>query len=102
MNVSTQLLDYNAIAICTYSLTNKCDNYLWDSNYWCCCYGNKVIHDSCNMCIRDLPDMYALSPWAYGPQALGIHIRQILHAHVTTITYSYISQCMGGSKKATG
>ena len=30
----------------------------------------------------DLPDMYALSP-----QAFGIHIRQITHVHVTTITY---------------
>ena len=29
---------------------------------------------------RDLPDMYALSP-----RALGIHIRQITRAHVTTI-----------------
>ena len=35
---------------------------------------------------RDLPDMYALSPRAYGPRALGIHIRQITCAHVTTIT----------------
>jgi len=42
----------------------------------------EVLHISCNMCTRDLPDMYALSPWA-----LGIHIRQIPHAHVTTITY---------------
>ena len=37
------------------------------------------------MWIRDLPDMYALSPWA-----LAIHIRQITHAHVITITYNYI------------
>ena len=35
---------------------------------------------------RDLPDMYALSPRACGPRALGIHIRQILRAHVITIT----------------
>jgi len=41
----------------------------------------EVLHISCNMCTHDLPDMYALSPWA-----LGIHIRQIPHAHVTTIT----------------
>jgi len=41
----------------------------------------KVLHISCNMCTRDLPDTYALSP-----RALGIHIRQIPHAHVTTIT----------------
>ena len=34
------------------------------------------------MCIHDFLDMYALSPWA-----LGIHIRQIPHAHDTTITY---------------
>ena len=66
MNVSTQLLDYNALVICTYNLTNKCDNYLWDLNYWSCYYGNKVIHNSCNkgmgiclicscnMCICDL------------------------------------------------
>ena len=31
---------------------------------------------------HDLPDVYALSP-----QALGIHIRQITCAHVTTIKY---------------
>ena len=37
---------------------------------------------TCNMCSHDVPDMYALSPWA-----LGIHIRQIPRAHVTTITY---------------
>ena len=40
------------------------------------------------MAIRDLRDMYALSPQACGPQALGIYIRQIPHAHVTTITQS--------------
>ena len=38
------------------------------------------------MCSLDLPDMYVLSPWACGPWASGIHIRQIPHAHVTTIT----------------
>ena len=37
---------------------------------------------------RDLPDMYALSPRACSPRASGIHIRQIPHAHVTTITYA--------------
>ena len=25
----------------------------------------EVLHISCNMCTRDLPDMYALSPQAY-------------------------------------
>ena len=39
------------------------------------------------MAIHDLPDMYALSPRACSPQASGIHIRQIPHGHVTTITY---------------
>ena len=39
------------------------------------------------MAIRDLPDMYDLSPRVCGPRALGIHIRQIPHAHVTTITH---------------
>ena len=40
----------------------------------------EVLHISCNMGTRDLPNMYALSP-----RALGIHIRQITCAHVTTI-----------------
>ena len=39
------------------------------------------------MAIRDLPDMYTLIPRACGPRASGIHIRQIPHGHVTTITY---------------
>ena len=46
----------------------------------------EVIHNTCNMGARDLPDMYALSPQACGPRASGIHIRQIPHAHITTIT----------------
>ena len=46
----------------------------------------EVLHITCNMCTRDLPDMYALSPRACGPRASSIHIRQIPHAHVTTIT----------------
>ena len=41
------------------------------------------------MAIRDLPDVYALSPnmYALSPRALSIHIKQIPHGHVTTITY---------------
>ena len=46
-----------------------------------------MLHSSCNIGTHDLPDMYALSPRACGPRALGIHIRQITHAYVTTITY---------------
>ena len=51
----------------------------------------EVINNSCtcNMGAYDLPDMHALNPQACGPQALGIHIRQILHAHVTTIVSSF-------------
>ena len=45
-----------------------------------------MLHISCNIGTRDLPDMYALSP-----QALGIHIRQITRAYVTTVAYCYIS-----------
>ena len=36
-----------------------------------------MLHISCNIGTHDLPDMYALSPRACGPWALGIHIRQI-------------------------
>ena len=32
----------------------------------------------------DLPDMYAQSPGTTGLRAEGIHIRQIMSAHVTT------------------
>ena len=49
-------------------------------------YRMEVLHISCNMGIRDLPDMYALSPRACGPRAPGIYIRQIPRAHVTTYT----------------
>ena len=48
----------------------------------------EVIHNTCNMGARDMPDMYAFSPRACGPRASGIHIRQIPRAHVTTITYT--------------
>ena len=41
---------------------------------------------------RNLPDMYALSPRACGPRALGIHIRQIPRAHVTTIKWNISKQ----------
>ena len=79
MNISTQLLDYNASVICTYNLMNKCDNCLWDSNYWCCYYGNKVIHNTCNMCISDLPDMYALIPLALILDKSVMSMLQLLH-----------------------
>ena len=37
---------------------------------------------------HSLPDTYTLGPQAYDPWALGVYIRQIPHAHVTTITCS--------------
>ena len=52
--------------------------------------GTKVIHNTCNMAICDLPDMYAQSSRATGLMAEGIHIRQIPHGHVTTVTYNFI------------
>ena len=45
----------------------------------------KVLNNTCNMCIHDFPDKNTLITQACGPQALDIHIRQILHAHVSTI-----------------
>ena len=59
----------------------------------------EVLHISCNMGTRDLPDhdMYALRPAALG--LLGIHIRQIPRAHVTTYTCitKYNLNCCGFS-----
>ena len=57
-----------------------------EAEIWTSSLGNfyrvpEVLHITCNMCTRDLPDMYALSP-----RVSGIHIRQIPRAHVTTIT----------------
>ena len=60
MNASTQLLQYNALAISTYNPTNKCDNYLWPTGV--VFIATEVLHNTCNMCIHDLPDMYALIP----------------------------------------
>jgi len=41
--------------------------------------------------------MYALSPWACGPWAIGIHIsgKSFIHAHVTTITYGRARDLVG-------
>ena len=51
--------------------------------------------NSCNMGMRDLPDMYAQSLRAAGPRAEGRNIRQITRAHVISnmYHYSYILQC---------
>ena len=44
-----------------------------------------MICNSCNMGIRNLPDMYAQSPRATGLGDEDIHIRQIMNAHVTRV-----------------
>ena len=53
-------------------------------------YGIHDICNSCNMAMRDLPDMYTRSPRAAGPRDEGIHIRQITNGHVTTIMYHFV------------
>ena len=45
----------------------------------------EVLQNSCNTGTRSLLDTSTLSPWACGPRASGVHIRQITCAHVTTI-----------------
>ena len=40
---SSTLLAYNALAICTYNLTNNCDKYLWYSTYQNCYYRNESV-----------------------------------------------------------
>ena len=46
----------------------------------------EVLHISSNMGTWEFPDVYVCSPWA-----LGIHIRKIPPAHVSTITYTIIN-----------
>lgn len=58
----------------------------------------EVLDNSCNMYSGDLPDMYALDLWVFSSQALGIYIRQIPRAHVTTIAYKDIHTCMHAYK----
>ena len=75
MNVSTQFLDYNTLAICIYNPTNT--NKSVTITYGIQSTGfvtmaMTVLRNTCNMFIHDLSDMNALIPW--------------LHTHVTTIT----------------
>ena len=46
----------------------------------------EILHSSCKIGTRDLPELYACGPWA-APWTLGIHFRQITCAYVTTIKY---------------
>ena len=59
----------------------------------------EVLHNSCNMCTRVLPDMYALIPRACGPRDSGVHIRQNTRVHVTTIKCS-LATCICYVKSA--
>ena len=47
-----------------------------------------MVHNGCNMGTHSLPDIYTLSSQVCGPQALGVYIRQITLAHVTTVNYN--------------
>ena len=51
------------------------------------CKKNLNLCNICNIAMRDLPDMYALSPWA-GLQAY--HIRKIMNGHITSIMYHFV------------
>ena len=50
------------LATCTYDPTNKCDNHMWNQPILVLLLSMEleVLHNSCNMCICDLPDVYAL------------------------------------------
>ena len=58
-----------------------------------------MLRNSCNTGTRGLPDMSTLSPRAHGPQASGIHIRQITHACVTTVTCVIMAESTRESTK---
>ena len=47
----------------------------------------QVLHNTCNMCIRGLPDMNALIPWVCGPWAyiLGKSLMPITYAGMYVI-----------------
>ena len=48
----------------------------------------EVLYSSYTMGTCGSPDIYTLSPWACGPQASGVYIRQTTYAHGTTIKYT--------------
>ena len=52
-----------------------------------------MAHNSYTMFTRGLPDIYTLSPWACGPRASGVHIRQTTRVHGITITYMFKHAC---------
>ena len=78
MHVCKNVMEIFVNAVCSFSNFRKIctltQNPLYGSIQGLC--------NSCNMGARDLPDMYA-----HGPQ--GIHIRQIMSAHVTSDMYHF-------------
>ena len=48
-----------------------------------------MVNNGCNMGARDLPDMYDRSQRATGLRDEGMHIRQIMSAHVTNDMYHF-------------
>ena len=48
------------------------------------------LSNGCNMAMGGLPDMYARGPRAAGPRTEGVHIRQIMNGHVTSIMYHFV------------
>ena len=65
MNVSPQLLAYNALAVCFYITPHINVTITCSIQPTSVTIAMEVLHNSCNMCTCDLPDM---------------------HAHVTTIS----------------
>ena len=64
-----------------------------DMKQYCICNLNASVdgyaeYCTCNGCkigMGDLPDMYARGPRAASPRNKGIHIRQIMNAHVSSV-----------------
>ena len=50
-------------------------------------HAQEVVYISHTMGTRGSPDIYTLCPWACGPRASGVYIRQTTRAHGITITY---------------
>ena len=67
MNISSQFLNYNASAICTCNQQTSVTITCGIQPTGVVTMTIKVSHNTCNMCICDLPDMYtsALRPVAF-------------------------------------
>ena len=64
MLVCNSLPISNTLVTCIYNPTNKCNNYTSGIQpIGVVTMDMQVLHNSCNMCAHNLPDVYALSPW---------------------------------------